>query len=173
MDSNPTQKASPIHQASLVDASLHSAALLELLDIKLTRPVIGTFIATIATRPDTDHLLEYVVDSVIDTVDFAMGRPSTSTRGRSASRSPRHIQFTTFVTNVLTRAEVTVPVVLAALVYVDRAKPHLHIALEEWACERVFLGAVMLASKVNIIIYFFITCDADRYFLLVPQRLYA
>jgi hypothetical protein len=81
-----------------------------------------------------------------------MGRPSTSsspTRGRSsAPRSPRHIDFTKFVTNVLTRAEVTVPVVLAALVYVDRAKPHLHIALEEWACERVFLGAVMLASKV-------------------------
>lgn len=83
-----------------------------------------------------------------------MGRPSTSTgaRGRSAARSPKHAAFTTFVTDVLTRAEVTIPVVLASLVYVDRAKPHLHIALEEWACERVFLGAVMLASKVCYIL---------------------
>lgn len=79
-----------------------------------------------------------------------MGRPSTSTRGRSASRNPKHAAFTTFVTNVLERAEVTVPVILASLVYVDRAKPHLHIKLEEWACERVFLGAVMLASKVRL-----------------------
>ena len=81
-----------------------------------------------------------------------MGRPSTSTRGRNLSRSPRHVEFTKFVKNVLTRAEVSVPVVLASLVYVDRAKPHLHIALEEWACERVFLGAVMLASKVNTVL---------------------
>jgi hypothetical protein len=145
-----SQRSSPIHQASLVDASLHSSALLELLDIKLTRSVIGTFIATSGPLDlDANHLIEYVVDNVVDTVDYAMGRPSTSTRGRNASRSPRHIEFTKFVTNVLTRAEVSVPVVLASLVYVDRAKPHLHIALEEWACERVFLGAVMLASKVR------------------------
>lgn len=78
-----------------------------------------------------------------------MGRPSTSSHGRNASRHPKHAAFTTFVTNVLERAEVTIPVVLASLVYVDRAKPHLHIKLEEWACERVFLGAVILASKVN------------------------
>jgi hypothetical protein len=51
------------------------------------------------------------------------------------------------VNNVLTRAEVEVPVVLAALVYLNRAKPHLHIALEEWANERVFLGALIVASK--------------------------
>jgi hypothetical protein len=54
------------------------------------------------------------------------------------------------VNNVLTRAEVEVPVVLAALVYLNRAKPHLHIALEEWANERVFLGALIVASKVSI-----------------------
>ena len=32
---------SPVHEASLVDPALHSPALLELLEIKLTRPVIG------------------------------------------------------------------------------------------------------------------------------------
>lgn len=80
-----------------------------------------------------------------------MGRPSTSAGRRSASRRTETAAFTKFVSDVLTRAEVTIPVVLASLVYVDRAKPHLHIALEEWACERVFLGAVMIASKVAII----------------------
>ncbi|KIJ69204.1 hypothetical protein HYDPIDRAFT_24057 [Hydnomerulius pinastri MD-312] len=122
--------SSPLHKASLVDPALHSPALLELLDIKLSRPVI-----------------EYVVDCVVDTVDYAMGRPSSSHRGRSLSRHSEHSSFATFVTNVLTRAEVTIPTILVSLVYIDRAKPHLQIALEEWACERVFLGAVMVASK--------------------------
>jgi hypothetical protein len=53
------------------------------------------------------------------------------------------------VNNVLARAEVELPVVLATLVYLNRAKPHLHIALEEWANERVFLGALITASKVS------------------------
>ncbi|KIK37927.1 hypothetical protein CY34DRAFT_91859 [Suillus luteus UH-Slu-Lm8-n1] len=124
--------SSPIHKASLVDPALHSPALLELLEIKLSRPVI-----------------EYVVDCVVETVNYAMGRPSSSSRGRSMSRRPEHTKFTTFVTNVLTRAEVTLPTLLVSLVYINRAKPHLQIALEEWACERVFLGAVMVASKFS------------------------
>ncbi len=78
-----------------------------------------------------------------------MGRPTpTFTRGRTPSRRNEHPKFTAFATNVLSRAEVTMPTLLVALVYVDRAKPHLHIALEEWALERVFLGALIIASKV-------------------------
>jgi Cyclin, N-terminal domain len=76
-----------------------------------------------------------------------MGRPSSS-RGRSPSRRPEHSKFTTFVATVVTRAEINTPTLLASLVYIDRAKPHLHIALEEWALERVFLGALIVASKV-------------------------
>jgi hypothetical protein len=125
--SSSSSSSSSVHHASLVDPSLHSPALLELLDIKLAAPVI-----------------EYVVDCVAETVDYAMGRPSSS-RG---TPSRRNTAFTTFVTNVITRAELTTPVILASLVYIDRAKPHLHIALEEWAHERVLLGAVICASKV-------------------------
>lgn len=91
-------------------------------------------------------LIEYVVDCVVETVDYAMGRPSSS-RGRSSSRQTHHTSFLHFVNNVLTKAEVKVPVLLVALVYIDRAKPHLQIALEQWACERVFLGALILANK--------------------------
>ncbi|KAI0273510.1 hypothetical protein BC834DRAFT_928745 [Gloeopeniophorella convolvens] len=121
---------SPIHKASLVEASTHSPALLELVEQKLSRPII-----------------EYLVDSVVDTVDYALGRPSHSGRGRALSRHTEGSAFATMVNNVLTRAEVEVPVVLASLVYLNRAKPHLHIALEEWANERVFLGAIIVASK--------------------------
>ena len=79
-----------------------------------------------------------------------MGRKpaSPSSRGKTATRRPEHTKFIAFVTNVLTRAEVTTPTLLAALVYIDRAKPHLHIGLEQWALERVFLGSIIVASKV-------------------------
>jgi hypothetical protein len=40
------------------------------------------------------------------------------------------------------------PTLLVTLVYIQRAKFHLHIGLEQWALERVFLGALIVASKV-------------------------
>ncbi|KAF8725019.1 hypothetical protein AX14_008462 [Amanita brunnescens Koide BX004] len=121
---------SPVHPASLSDPSTHSPAILELIDVKINRPVI-----------------DYVVDCVVECVDYALGRPSSSVRGRPHTRRPEHAKFTTFVTTVITRAEITTPTLLATLVYIDRARPHLHIALEEWALERVFLGALIVASK--------------------------
>ena len=144
--------SSPVHHASLVDPALHSPALLQLIDIKLSRPIIG-----VHTHPSRcvcasrTHcvFVEYVVEVVADTVDYSMGRSPSTSRRRSAAHQTKLAAFTTFVSNVLTRAEVATPVVLATLVYVDRAKPHLHIALEEWALERVFLGALMCASKVR------------------------
>ena len=88
-----------------------------------------------------------MVDCVVDTVHYAMGRPSSS-RGRSQSRVNENAKFTKFVTDVFQKAEVKLPVILVMLVYIDRAKPHLQIALEQWACERVFLGGLILANKV-------------------------
>ncbi|KAJ6563680.1 hypothetical protein DFH09DRAFT_1035295 [Mycena vulgaris] len=123
-----SSRSSPVHAASLVDPARHSAALLQLVDIKLSRPVI-----------------DYVVECVSDTVDHALGR--TTTRGRTPTRSPYLPKFTTFVRTVLSRAEVTPSTLLTALVYVFRASPHLSIAIEEWALERVFLGALIAASK--------------------------
>lgn len=144
---------SPVHHASLVDPALHSPILLDLLDIKLSRQVLGMSSPPALTNLLTPFL-EYVIDSVVDTVDYAMGRPSSSRRGRSHSRRSEHASFAAFVHDVLVRAEVSVPTILVSLVYVNRAKPHLQIALEEWACERVFLGAVMVASKVHFLFRF-------------------
>ena len=39
------------------------------------------------------------------------------------------------------------PAILVTLVYIHRSKPHLSIETEEWALHRVFLGALILASK--------------------------
>ncbi|KAF7340283.1 Cyclin N-terminal domain-containing protein [Mycena venus] len=122
-----SKTSSPVHPASLVDPSTHSPELMQLVDIDLSRPVV-----------------EYVVSCVQETVDYAFGR---SARPRGRSRSPRSHKFTNFVSNVLSRAEVTPATLLVALVYIARSRRHLSIALEQWALERVFLGALIVASK--------------------------
>ncbi|EJF66344.1 hypothetical protein BD309DRAFT_887652 [Dichomitus squalens] len=121
---------SPVHPASLVDPSLHSPALMELVEIEMSRT-----------------LIEHLVDTVVETVDYALGRASSSSRGRSMSRHSEQSKFLKFVTDVLHKAEIKVPALLVTLVYINRAKPHIQIALEQWANERVFLGALILANK--------------------------
>ena len=141
--------ASPVHPASLIDPSLHSPALLELVDMQMSRTLIGQSFFFLSSPNQRSHsLTEHVVDTVVETVDYAMGRPSSSSRGRSISRHSEHSKFLKFVTDVLHRAEVKVPALLVTLVYIERAKPHIQIALEQWANERVFLGALILANKV-------------------------
>ncbi|KAJ7481022.1 hypothetical protein B0H11DRAFT_2419877 [Mycena galericulata] len=125
--SSSSRRSSPVHAASLVDPARHSPELMQLIDVKLSKPVV-----------------EYIVDCISETVDYAIGRPPSSA---SRTHSPYHAPFTSFVSTVLTRAEVATPTVLVALVYAARARPHLSIALEQWALERVFLGALILASK--------------------------
>ncbi|KAJ7754285.1 hypothetical protein B0H14DRAFT_3600598, partial [Mycena olivaceomarginata] len=116
-----------VYAGSLVDPATHSPALLQLIDIKID-----------------SHVIDYVVDCVSETVNYAMGRPHTSPRTRP---SPCLTKFTAFARTVLSRAEVTPPTLLVALVYIARARPHLSIALEQWALERIFLGALIVASK--------------------------
>ncbi|KAJ7221965.1 hypothetical protein B0H12DRAFT_300934 [Mycena haematopus] len=122
---SPSSKSSssPVHPASLVDPSTHSPELMQLVHIDLSTPVI-----------------EYVVDCVSETINVALGRAP----GSRSSRTPK---FTRFVSDVLSRAEVVPPTLLVALVYVARSRHHVAIALEEWALERVFLGALIVASK--------------------------
>ena len=152
-----------IDGASLIDPALHNPALVEMLQTELSRSLVRKChlkfflnIGTIATHNLFFSLLlcycvEYVVDRVVDVVDYALGRPSTSTRGRPVCRSPSaHAEFSSFAGTVLERAGVQLPVILGTLVYLDRAKPHLQLSLEEWACERVFLGALICANKVCV-----------------------
>ncbi|KAF7337816.1 Cyclin N-terminal domain-containing protein [Mycena venus] len=99
---------SSMHPASLVDPATHAPALMQLLDIKLDR-----------------HVIDYVVDCVSETVDYAMGRSSSLTF-RTHHPPPPSLSLSSTST---------------------APAPHLSIALEEWALERVFLGALIVASK--------------------------
>ncbi|KAJ7438187.1 hypothetical protein B0H11DRAFT_1829443 [Mycena galericulata] len=118
-------RSSPVHAASLVDPSVHSPEVMQLVSIELSKP-----------------LIQYVVECVSETVDYVFGRTSPRPRGRTP-----HKRFTAFVARVLTRAEVAPATVLVTLVYIARARPHLSIALAQWARERVFLGALIAAAK--------------------------
>lgn len=80
-----------------------------------------------------------------------MGRGSSSDiRNRRGSRSPLRENFAEFATSVIQKSQVTLPIILVALVYIERSRPHLFIELEQWACERIFLGALVVASKVSL-----------------------
>jgi hypothetical protein len=95
-----------------------------------------------------DDIVDYVVNCVVETVDYAMEHSPSLMPDTKAG-------FAAFVTDFIMRAQITTPTLLGALVYVERAKPHLYIALEKWASERVFLGAIILASKVSTYVIFF------------------
>ena len=87
--------------------------------------------------------------SVVDTVDFALGRSSAMKRGRSARRDQKRIAFTELIQRVIARAEVPTTVVLVLLAYIDRCKPHLRVASDAYVHERIFLGALIVAAKVR------------------------
>ncbi|KAJ7614391.1 hypothetical protein FB45DRAFT_1064666 [Roridomyces roridus] len=113
---------SAIHPASQADPSTHSPELLALLDIQLSIPVLRTIRRRL-------HLTQ---------------------RRRSIRSSPRFRRskrFTSFVSTVLSRAEIPLATVLVALHYVTRARPQLTIAVSKYALERVFLGALVCAAK--------------------------
>lgn len=110
---------------------------------------------------------------MIDVVDFALGRPSSSARGRSQgtpdSRRTVHTEFAAFAKTVIERAGVQLPVLFGTLVYLDRARPHLQLSLEEWACERVFLGALICANKVRFVYIYYHACTEESPKNTVPQ----
>ena len=84
--------------------------------------------------------------TTIDAVDTALGYQSTA--WNRTSLGGKRVPFKRFVRDVIRRASVKMPVLLTTLVYITRARPYLHIETEDCACERVFLGALMVASKV-------------------------
>ena len=61
---------------------------------------------------------DFLVDTVSKTVDYALGSQSDQTSSES--------KFAELVQNVLERAEVSMSTLLVTLVYINRAKPHLH-----------------------------------------------
>lgn len=120
-----------LHPTSLVSPTEHSTKLLQLLDLQIAR-----------------GLIEQVVQTTAEVVNFALDVPTTSSsRGRTISRTNKYSEFTQFVSDVIERAEVTISDILVTLVYIKRARPYLSVQTEEWALHRVFLGALIVASK--------------------------
>ncbi|KAF9643494.1 hypothetical protein BDM02DRAFT_1443294 [Thelephora ganbajun] len=118
-----------IHPASQIEVSKHSKTVLELTKLRVNR-----------------NLVEHIVRETIDTVNQAVGSPSSS-RGRRGTRRSEATSFAEFAANVIGRAEVPTAVLLVTLIYIYRSRLHLSVEAEEWALHRVFLGALMLASK--------------------------
>ena len=112
------------------------------------------------------HQSEYAVHTTLETVDYALGREPSS----SLDRTPRYCKkkhggFAQFVWRMICTSRVSAAVVLVALIYIKRAKPHLRITTERWACERIFVGALVLAGKVSPFFFFsFVTsCVTSSY----------
>ncbi|KAF9649704.1 hypothetical protein BDM02DRAFT_3166264 [Thelephora ganbajun] len=120
-----------LHSASLLHPSYHPSFLLY---------------ALAHTNVDR-HIIEHFVRCTTDAIDYAMGRGSSDTSGRRNPRSPLRTSFAEFATGVIQKSQVTLPIILVALVYIERSRQHLSIELEQWACERIFLGALVVASK--------------------------
>ncbi|KAJ3905448.1 hypothetical protein F5879DRAFT_878817 [Lentinula edodes] len=130
---------------SSVNHTQNSLYLMQLLSIDVSKPVI-----------------DYVVDYVSYIVGHPVDHPSDQlimlfpmTRGRSQSRRHRRpakispcSDATSFVERVLHKARVKMSEVLAALAYIDRARPFLQISSDtKYPFERVFLGALIIATK--------------------------
>lgn len=73
-----------------------------------------------------------------------MERP-TSHLFPSPSTIPR--PFLQLALDVIRKSRIDTPVILVALVYLERARPQFKISDKRWACERILIGALVLAAK--------------------------
>jgi RNase H-fold protein (predicted Holliday junction resolvase) len=141
-----------IHPSSFMERDSHPESIYELLEVKVDRlssvcRPLHSFRASVSLT----HVLPIatIVEESAETVNYALGLPTTS-RGRSSARTSKNKEFTKFVERVLDTAEVSITDILVTLVYMRRARAHLSIETEEWALHRVFLGALVLAHKVSL-----------------------
>lgn len=95
-------------------------------------------------NPFLDHLAEATIDAVNTALRNKGAGWNTTLPGEQ-----RVLRFKRFAKAVISRVALGMPVLLVTLVYVTRAKPYLFLKAEEWAYERVFVGALMASSKVR------------------------
>lgn len=135
-----------VHPASLIHPSLHPPPLLELLNIDISYDLVSTSFIHIMEKSCNDLSLSgYVTDHVASITCYGMDWPST----RRSSLSRRANLFS-FISHVLITANIQTPGLLVTLSYIDKAKLFLQVSNDLWACERVFLGALILAHKVRL-----------------------
>lgn len=139
----------PVYNASLIEASYHSKEVFQLLDLKVNRTLISEsfYQATPSSKHSFEPLREdHLAQETAEVVAHALDQPTTP-RDRTDRHSRKRPNFADFIATVLRTAHVKMATILVTLVYIHRSKPHLWIESEEWALHRVFLGALILASK--------------------------
>ena len=77
-----------------------------------------------------------------------MGRPTPHLLAAPSTVPPQLLQLTL---DLVHRSRIGISVILVALVYLERARPQFKISDQRWACERILIGALVLASKVIVI----------------------
>ncbi|KAI6034948.1 hypothetical protein F5J12DRAFT_923994 [Pisolithus orientalis] len=91
------------------------------------------------------RLCDYIVDCVVDAVDFARGCPQNYCC--PPSNQPEYACLRKFVILLVTLSHPLVHSIAVALVYIDRLIPTDRFVLGNAARERLVFGALMLASK--------------------------
>ncbi|RPD52614.1 hypothetical protein L227DRAFT_463902, partial [Lentinus tigrinus ALCF2SS1-6] len=122
--SSPAMTA--VHPASLISPELHAPTLLELVHMRMT--------------PLHTYLISHTVLGIIDLAFHRVYSPAVHSR-LEGSRA-----FIQFVDHVVAIAQVPVPTLLVALVYLHRVKLHIP-PLDRSTNERIFLGALIIAHK--------------------------
>ena len=61
----------------------------------------------------------------------------------------KHCGFNQFVSNVIRRSQTRTSTIIVALLYLKRAKVDLEVPTLDWILHRLFLGALILATKVR------------------------
>ncbi|KAI0786482.1 hypothetical protein C8Q75DRAFT_808460 [Abortiporus biennis] len=87
--------------------------------------------------------INIVADCVVDVVRAALDRQGMYPTS-SALKTPNFVHF---VASSIVRSRAPIATVLVALAYVERARQHLRCDASFLLCERVFLGAFILAHK--------------------------
>lgn len=149
---------SGIAPASRIHSSLHHPALMRMLTLPINWDLIGKHLYGMLGPPlryrlrHTDQLTsaDYIVDCVVEIVNNASVKSTLS--GFTSTRPLKNAYFVNFVQNVLTKSRVGMSTLLVTLSYIDRVRSKLVITHREWACERVFLGALILARKVWLLV---------------------
>ncbi len=145
-----------VHFAPLSLRASNEGAFERLTRHRITQPVVGMLNVCNQFRVERlTFTADHLVNRVSEAVDVGLMSSPSSPSSQPSSCLRKHPKFTAFVVNVLSEADVTMSVILTTLLYVTRSKPHLRIPVDEWALERVFLGALIIASKVLLFLAFF------------------
>ncbi|KAK7056805.1 hypothetical protein VNI00_002522 [Paramarasmius palmivorus] len=92
-------------------------------------------------------IIDHFVSCVSDVVNESLQRYSLDRLQQKQDLSFRRAELREMVFKVFVHARLSLAVLLGALVYIERIRAELMVKDDVWALERVFLGAVIAASK--------------------------